>query len=376
MHQLKVVFIGILILVIGSGVGYAQEEEFESLFSGEDLSGWVEMGKSGAFSVEDGTLSLSSPENYFNWLRSEQRYENFVLRLEYMVTGFSETGIYLHAPLHGNPVRSGIKIHLRHDQVEEGSRSPGGIYDVQAPITLANKPAGEWNEMEIYVNWPTLKVVLNGTVVQHMNMALDEDLRWRLRKGYIGFEDSGTPIQFRNIRIRELPDKENEWTSLFQGDPSTWDTEGEATWRREGDRILGSGGDGVLRTDRSYESYEYQMYFKTGPAANGGVFYRLKDRENQRSHYEIQVYNVPTATNPTGSIYGLVPATDAGCRSGDWCFMQLISDGAYTRVLINGKTVAKAGNLALPDDGKIGIQNHSQGTIEYKRPRIKQLDGN
>lgn len=373
MYHLKTTLFVIVVLLTFSVGAFAQEDDFESLFNGEDLSGWVEMGKSGAFAVEDGTLSLANPKNYFNWLRSEERYENFVLRLEYMVEGFSETGIYLHAPLHGSPVKSGIKIHLRHDQVEEGARSPGSIFDVQAPIALANKPSGEWNQMEIYVNWPELKVTLNGTVVQDVNMALDDELRWRLRRGYIGIEDSGTPIKLRNIRIRELPDKENEWTRLFQGDASTWNTEGEATWRREGDRILGSGGDGVLRTDESYDSYEYQMYFKTGPAANGGLFYRLKDREDARSNYEIQIYNVPTATNPTGSIYGLVPAKDAGCRSGDWCFMQVISDGAYTRVLINGETVAEAGNLSLPDEGKIGIQNHSQGTIEYKRPRIKSL---
>lgn len=374
MYSLKTLLVTTILCIVTVGDSTAQDSDFEPLFNGEDLSGWVEMGKSGAFSVEDGTLALSNPKNYFNWLRSDETYENFVLRLEYMTPGWSETGIYLHAPLHGNPVRSGVKIHLRHDQTREGARSVGAIYDVQAPIAIANKPTGEWNEMEIYVNWPQLKVTLNGTVIQNMNMALDEDLRWRLRNGYIGFEDSGTRIRYRNIRIKELPDQETEWTELFQGDASTWDTEGEATWRREGDRILGSGGDGVLKTDESYDSYEYRMYFKTGPEANGGVFYRLREREDARSHYEIQIYNIPTATNPTGSIYGLVPAEDAGCRSGNWCLMQLISDGAYTRVLVNGKTVAKSGALELPDEGKIGIQNHSEGTIEYKRPRIKSLE--
>lgn len=378
MRSIKTVVVSaVLAFLTCAGAAQAQNGEFVSLFNGEDLSQWVEMGKSGAFIAEDGTLFLKEPHNYPNWLRSEKRYENFVLKLEYQIPGWSETGIYLHAPLHGNPVKSGIKIHLRHDRIDEGARSPGAIYDVQAPIALANKTDGQWNELEVRMDWPELKVTLNGTVVQDINMELSEELRWRLRNGYIGFEDSGTGIKYRNIQIKELPDKENKWTKLFDGqDLSQWESEGEAQWKVTNGKIAASGGDGVLRTNQSFDSYEFQTYFRTSSHANGGIFYRLKDRENQKSHYEVQIYNVPTATNPTGSIYGMVPAKDGGCRSGEWCFMRVISDGAYTRVYVNGTKVAEAADLSLPDEGKIGIQNHSHGTIEYMRPRVKSLTGN
>ncbi len=352
----------------------AQDDGFVSLFNGRDLSGWVEMEGSGAFVAEDGTLFLKNPANYPNWLRSEKHYENFVLKLEYQTPGWSETGIYLHAPLHGNPARSGIKIHLRHDRTDEGARSTGAIYDVQAPITLANEPGDAWNTLEITVNWPYLKVLLNGITIQDVNMELSDALRWRPRSGYIGFEDIGTLIRYRNIRIKELPDTEGEWTELFNGrDLEGWDASGEARWEIVDGVLRTGGGDGVLATKESFSAFEFRTYFRTTPHANGGIFYRLQERENQPSHYEIQIYDVPTATNPTGSIYGIAPAKDGGCRSGSWCFMQLISDGSYTRVLINGETVAEATDLMLPNQGKIAIQNHSQGVIEYKGIQVKSL---
>ncbi len=357
------------------GSSLAQDDGFVDLFE-EGLSGWVEMGEPGAFEVREGMLALNDPHNYPNWLRSERTYENFVLELEYRTPGWAEGGIYLHAPLHGDPVRSGVKIHLRHDRTQEGARSTGAIYDVRPPIVIANEPGDAWNRLRVEMDWPRLRVWMNDTLIQDVDMEREEDLRYRLRSGYLGFEDCGTRFQFRNARIRELPSAEQPWTELFNGrDLAGWSAEGEAGWMVRDGVLEAGGGDGVLRTDASFSGFEFRTYFRSTPHANGGIFYRLMDRPDARSHYEIQIYNVPTATNPTGSIYGIVPASDGGCRSGEWCLLQLISDGAYARVLINGKTVAESHSLAVPDEGRIGIQNHSQGTIEYKGVRLKPLHG-
>jgi hypothetical protein len=365
--------LALLLLLRGGGL-QAQEEGFVPLFDGSDLSGWVEMGEPGAFRVEEGTLSLEDPKNYPNWLRSEKEYENFVLKLEYQTVGWSETGIYLHAPLHGNPVKSGLALHLRHDREDEGARSTGALYDVRAPIAFANRTGDEWNRLEIRMDWPELKVILNDTTIQDVNLELSDDLRWRLRSGYLGFEDIGTRIRYRNIRIRELPDTGPEWTELFDGhDLDGWEASGPAGWRVENGALVAGGGEGVLATKDSFGPFELQAYFRTSPHANGGIFYRLKERPDQPSHYEIQIYDVPTATNPTGSIYGIAPARDAGCRSGEWCLLQLISDGAHSLVLVNGEAVAEADRLSLPDEGRIAIQNHSDGTIEYRRIRVRPL---
>lgn len=364
---------GVCLLVAAGSAAGQDADGFVSLLEGDDLSGWVEMGEPGAFTVADGVLFLERPHNYPNWLRSAEQYENFVLELEYQPVGWAEGGIYLHSPLHGDPARSGVKIHLRHERSEPGLRSTGAIYDVRAPAAAANKAGDAWNRMTIHMNWPRLRVTLNDTLIHDVDME-SEELRGRLRKGYIGFEDIGTRFRFRNIRIKELPGSEPSWTDLFNGrDLAGWDVEGEAEWRVEDGILVASGGDGVLTNQQSFSGFELQTYFRTTPHANGGLFYRMMDRPEQPNRYEIQIYNVPTATNPTGSIYGIVPAVDAGCRSGEWCFMRLISDGPYSQVHVNGRTVAESDALALPDSGRVAIQNHSQGAIEYKGLRIKAL---
>lgn len=352
----------------------AAAQEFVNLFERDDLSGWIEMGEPGAFEMREGVLELNDPHNYPNWLRSEHVYENFVLELEYQTPGWAEGGIYLHAPLHGAPEKSGLKIHLRHDITEEGARSTGALYDVRPPITRPNDPEGDWNHLRAEMDWPRLRVWLNGALIQNVHMERDDALRYRLRSGYIGFEDGNTPFRFRNVRIRALPPSENRWRSLFNGrDLSGWETGGEAGWTVRDGILEAGGGDGVLESSETYGEFEFRTYFRTSAHANGGIFYRLAERADAPTHYEIQIFNVPTATNPTGSIYGIAPASDGGCRSEAWCLMQIISDGPYSRVLINGEPVAESHSLTLPDSGRIAIQNHSHGTIEYKEIRLKSL---
>ena len=153
-----------------------------------------------------------------------------------------------------------------------------------------------------------------------------------------------------------------------------WEKRGGGTWTVNGDVLIAGGEEGGrLVTEETFGSFEFRTYFKAEEGANGGVFYRLAEREGAPNEYEIQIYNVPTATNPTGSIYGIEPAEDAGCRNGEWCFLRLVSDGAYTRVLVNGETVVEKNGLALPDSGRIGLQNHSAAEIRYSHIRLREL---
>jgi hypothetical protein len=69
-------------------------------------------------------------------------YENFILRLEYQTLGWYEGGILIHAPLDGPASKLGLQVHLRHDRLDYQARSPGAIYDVAAPKSLANFGSG------------------------------------------------------------------------------------------------------------------------------------------------------------------------------------------------------------------------------------------
>jgi hypothetical protein len=351
--------------------GAAQAQEFTPLFNTRDLSGWVEMGEPGGFVVDDGMLVLKSPRNHPNWLRTSREFENFDLRLEYLMPGWCETGVFIHAPLYGDREASGVRVHLKHDRSEQGSRSTGGIYDVAAPISIANRPAKEWNTLEIEADWPMLRVRLNGVLVQDINREFSPAMRAKARRGYIGLDDLNCAIRYRRIEIRERPDTATPWKKLSNGkDLTGWRVEGKVPWTVENGAFVARDGDGYLFTEEAFRAFELEVYFRTTQSANGGVFYRAADGHRG---YEVQIYNVPGATNPTGSIYGHVGASDVRCRDNEWCQMRIVSDGAYTGVWINGHHVAESYRLELPDEGRIGFQMHSAGQIEYVDPRIRSL---
>jgi hypothetical protein len=78
------------------------EQGFTSLFDGKDLSGWnVQEGPPSAFKVEDGAIVIDQDSNFPTWLRSARQYENFDFRCEFFIQGWSDSGIYIHAPEYG-----------------------------------------------------------------------------------------------------------------------------------------------------------------------------------------------------------------------------------------------------------------------------------
>jgi hypothetical protein len=341
------------------------------LFDGKTLKGWVEMGPPGAYVAEDGVLHLKSAKSYPNWLRTDREYENFVLQLEYQVTGWYEGGILLHAPLYGDLTRIGLKLHLRHDRSAATVRAAGALYDLVPPLALANKGANEWNTLEIRMNWPSLRVTLNDVLIQDVMLDASDELRWRARRGYIGLEDIGFEVKYRNMGIRELPDTDVPWKSLFnKKDLTGWTSQGVARWVVEDGKIVGSAGDGFLSTDETFSAYEFQTFFRTTPHANGGIYAR---RGESSGGHEIQIYNVPGSTNPTGSLYSRVPADMLRCRDSEWCQIRVVSDAAYMGVWVNGWKVAESWEIARPDVGRIAFQNHSQGRIEYLDPKVRPL---
>ena len=66
------------------------------------------------------------------------------------------------------------------------------------PSERRAKPAGEWNHYRVTCNDGVIKLAVNGKVVSGGSAASP-------RKGYICLESEGSPIEFRNIRIKELP---------------------------------------------------------------------------------------------------------------------------------------------------------------------------
>lgn len=351
-----------------------QGQDKVNLFNGRDLAGWKEVGGTGVFTVREGDLVAAPPGPAEAWLRSDEEFENFELSLEFRTPGWSESGILLFAPVHGRPSQVGLKLHLRHNNLDEGARSVGALYDVLPPLQRAVREKGEWNRLEVLSDWPVLRVRLNGEVIHDVNRDLLPELRWRSRRGYLGLQFLGSPIRFRNLAVRRLPDRDSGWISLHNGvDLEGWTVRGQAPWRVHDGTIVSDGGDGYLISQESFSGFVFQVMVRTSRQANGGVFFRWGG-ENGRG-YEAQIYNVADATNPTGSIYGFASARDLRSADGEWFHLQIISDGGSAMVFVNGEKVAESHALTIPDRGQLALQMHSPGRIEFLNPRVRPLHG-
>jgi len=348
------------------------EDRFVSLFNGKDLSGWIPMGTPDAFVVKNNSIYCTGAGPYPTWMRSEKEYENFILRFEYQTEGWYEGGVLIHAPLDGPGSKIGLKLHLRHDQHEYGLRSPGAIYDAAAPRSIANLPSGQWNRCKIECQWPSLRVTLNGTLIHDIDMDANEAFKYRMRKGFIGLQNIGCHAYFRNIEIQTLPGEE-EWTDLFASGLDGLRFLEDADWRIENGDLIGQGKTGYAITKKSYEGpFELQVWVKTAVNGNGGVDINGSDRTRG---VEVQCFNAPDSTNPTGSLYGIAPARRIVCRDEEWCLLQIFSDSPRAMVLVNGEKVSESDQLQTPNQGVIDFQQHTPGSaIHYRGARIKKVN--
>ncbi len=108
------------------------EEGFEPLCNGKDLTGWAKEGNAG-FEVKDGMIVCNGSGNWPTWLRTEEVFENFVLRLEYKTFYGAESGIFFHAPLHGRLSRVGFEVQICNNTGKPRAHSPGAIFSAVPP---------------------------------------------------------------------------------------------------------------------------------------------------------------------------------------------------------------------------------------------------
>ena len=353
------------------------EEDFTSLFDGKTLQGWtVREGPESAFYVRDGAILVQEGSNFPTWLRSEKQYENFDFRSEFFVKGWTNSGIYLHAPEHGRNTWIGMKINIFHQQdAEPRPESMGSIFPLVPPLKVNVRNAAEWNGLRVFMDWPQLRVWVNDEVVQDTNLETIPELRYRLRRGYVGIESLSYPIRFRNLRIHELPPKE-KWDTLYDAaeDFGKWFvSEGKPNFQPLGG-ILRSDGVGHMATKKRFRDFELHLYIRASKHHNGGVLFHTAGEGLKGRHYEIQLHDVEGAHYPTGSLYYFKRAIYPRIEHEKWFLLQLVVKGKYCLVRINGENVLEYDQLTNLEEGNIELQAHQAGRwIEYKHIRIKRI---
>jgi hypothetical protein len=193
-----------------------QEDGFKTLFNGENLDGWL--GNKSSYRAEMGMIVVDPKGEGGGNLFTEKEYGNFILRFEFKLTPGANNGLGIHAPLEGDAAYVGKELQILDNTAEKYANLQeyqyhGSVYGVIPAKKGFLKPVGEWNNQEVIVQHPRIKVVLNGETIlegdyleSSKNGTPDKRDHPGLQRasGHIGFLGHGDVLYFRNIRIKEL----------------------------------------------------------------------------------------------------------------------------------------------------------------------------
>lgn len=193
----------------------AHAEGFDSVFNGQDLSGW--MGAVENYEVVDGTIRCK--EGHGGQLLLKDEYANFAVRLEFKLPPGGNNGLAIRSPGEGDVAYSGMcelqvldSEHPKYKSLDP-RQYHGSAYGMVAAKRGYLRETGEWNFQEVTVDGSTIKVELNGNVILNADLSkVTEFMGERPHpgkdrtKGYFGFAGHNDPVAFRNISIRELPE--------------------------------------------------------------------------------------------------------------------------------------------------------------------------
>lgn len=189
--------------------------ERKQLFNGKDLSGWKMTGP-GEFKVENGMLATYGGMGLLFY--ENEAFENAKIRVVFQTTsGRDNSGIFIRMP--EKPKDPWYGVHNGYEvQIDSGGdewHRTGAIYSLsKAAGEWQQKPAGEWNTMEIELRGPQTIISLNGKVVNEFRegQAVPERKMWfepvrgpRPSKGYVGIQnhDGKSKVLFREISVEK-----------------------------------------------------------------------------------------------------------------------------------------------------------------------------
>lgn len=224
-------------LIGTSSFAPAQESEFEPLFNGQDLDGWVQAGGKAIYRVKEGTIvgeSVADTPNSF--LCTKQLFDNFILEYEYKCDNLLNSGVQIRSNVYaidtqvkrsGKPIRVPAgRVHGY--QVEIDPNNPdrmwsGGIYDEARRGWLFPGLAGgdaksftaagqtcfkpdQWNRVRVECNGARIRTWLNGQLRADFEDNLTPKGIIALQVHGIGGnqEAIGKSVMWRNIQIKEL----------------------------------------------------------------------------------------------------------------------------------------------------------------------------
>jgi hypothetical protein len=213
-----------------------QKEGWILMFNGQDLDGWRGWHREdppGVWAAENGTVfckGMSRDEagpGGKGYIIYDEQFSEFHLKVDWKISEGGNSGIfYLGDESHGSIVATAPELQVldneRHPDAKQGrngNRKAGALYDLLPADPQNANPAGEWNSAEVILKDGHLQHLQNGKEVVSVQLWTEEwkelvagskfpgiraDWHDVPRQGYIGLQDHGDDVWFRNIKIKKL----------------------------------------------------------------------------------------------------------------------------------------------------------------------------
>jgi len=200
---------------------------WQLLFNGKDLTGWkCNNDKPIATPVEEGSLVPYKSGGYI--VIYEKPFDNFELKCDVRWEDpRCNSGIFFRVEDLKNPVHTGFEIQVM-SGARVGKHEFGAIYDLAATTKNNGNDTGEWNTVEIRCYGPYINIKVNGEEVAAMNSdkfdqpgfcpdgkkhkfklnGKPRTVKDFARAGYLGFQDHGHKVWYKNVKLLELELKE------------------------------------------------------------------------------------------------------------------------------------------------------------------------
>jgi hypothetical protein len=191
---------------------------WQLLFNGRDLNGWKNNNDEPVKAkLQDGTVNPYGSGGYL--LVYEKPYADFVLKCDVkMSQPDCNSGIFVRTGDLSDPVYSGLEVQVSSD-TKPGPNGFGSIYDLVAPSKDATNGPGKWDTVEVRCEGPLVTVTINGEKVASINCdewdqpgrrpdgsqhKFRKAIKDFPREGYIGLQDHGHDVWYKNIKLKEL----------------------------------------------------------------------------------------------------------------------------------------------------------------------------
>ena len=196
----------ILVLALGALLLASCGERETQLFNGKDLTGWSfslapdsEVAADSVFGVKDGVITIAGQP--FGYMITDGTYGDYKLHVEWRwVDEPANSGVFVLAePGEGLWPRC-AEVNLMAGRAGDMIASGGSSFEelqegifLRSTVESAEKPAGEWN---------TVEVICKGNFIQaYVNGVLMNEAHFDRTEGRIALQSEGGPLEVRNVFI-------------------------------------------------------------------------------------------------------------------------------------------------------------------------------